>query len=50
MHGLFFGASQVLAEAPVTLLDEFPVDVDIIGRNDRLELWLAASMSTYSGQ
>jgi hypothetical protein len=45
MHGLLFGAAHILAEDAVTLLDQFPVDVLIIGRNDRTDVLILAAGS-----
>jgi len=34
VHGLLLGSAQISAEDTVTLVDQLPVDVLIIGRND----------------
>jgi hypothetical protein len=45
VHGLLFGSSQIGAEATIALLDELAVDVQIIGRNDCLDVLALATAS-----
>jgi hypothetical protein len=48
VHGLLFGAAQIGAEDAVAALDQLPVDVAIIGRDDRPDVpILAASSGEY---
>ena len=48
MHGLLLSAAQVATEGAVAAVDQLPVDVAIIGRNDRSDVpILAVSFSEY---
>ncbi len=48
VHRLLFGSAQVAAEDAIAVLDQSPIYIDMIGRNNGPELWLAAPLSTYS--
>jgi hypothetical protein len=48
MHGLLLSTAQVATEGAVAAVDQLPVDVTIIGRNDGSDVpILAASFSEY---
>ena len=45
MHRLLLSSAQVLAEDAVTLVDQLTVDVDAVGRNDRLDVRCAGALA-----
>jgi len=45
VHGLLLGSAHIFAEDAVSLLDQLPVDVDVIGRNDGSDAMALAANS-----